>query len=131
MAQIEVSDSVAAKIALLAKAWRVSHGGAVQRLLEEFESDLRDEPVDPGLVGKQIPVHVDYQGAHVEGVYDRNDRSLTITSGPALGRRFPSPSAAAIAVVSALNPGIHPNRNGWSFWIVTATGNRLQSVRYL
>jgi hypothetical protein len=131
MAQIDVPDSVAAKIALLAKAWRVSQGGAVRRLVEEFESDLHDEPVDPGVVGKQIPVHADYQGAHVEGTYNRTDRSLTITSGPALGHRFPSPSAAAIAVVSALKPGINPNRNGWMFWIVTATGNRLQSVRYL
>jgi len=131
MAQLEVSDSVAAKLALLAKAWQVSPGGAVQRLLEEFESDLNDEPIVPGLVQKRVLVHVDYQGTHVEGIYDRGDRSLTITSGPDRGRRFASPSAAAIAVVSALNPAIHPNRNGWSFWTVTATGNRLQSVRYL
>ena len=35
----------------------------------------------------------------------------------------------AIAVVTGLHPEVNPNRNGWSFWTITATGKRLQSIR--
>ena len=65
----------------------------------------------------------------MEAQYDPRSSSLKVTAGPAAGRRFKSPSAAAIAVVSELNPHVHPNRNGWSFWTITATGKRLQSIR--
>jgi hypothetical protein len=33
-------------------------------------------------------------------------------------------------VVSALNPSVAPNGSGWDFWIVTATGKTLRSVRF-
>jgi hypothetical protein len=130
MAHIEVPDPVASKINLLAKAWQVTPGQAVGRLIEEFESDLQDEAGAKRPLQPQIAVHAEYQGTRIEGVFDRTDRSLAIVSGPAAGRRFNTPSAAAIAVVTELNPAVNPNRNGWGFWTVTETGSRLQSVRY-
>ncbi|MBY8845835.1 hypothetical protein [Streptomyces sp. SP2-10] len=36
---------------------------------------------------------------------------------------------AAALRVRALNRHVDPQRNGWTFWTVTATGNLLQSVR--
>jgi hypothetical protein len=130
MVAIDVSEAVSSKIKLLAKAWRVTPGVAVQRLVEEFESDLEAVGDDAFSADGRVKVHSDYQGTRTGGVYDRADRSLLITSGACQGRRFSTPSAAAIAVVSALNPGVNPSRNGWGFWIVDETGQRLQSVRY-
>jgi hypothetical protein len=53
---------------------------------------------------------------------------VSIPSGPGRGE-YDTPSGAAVGVVKALNPHVNPNRNGWSFWTVTATGNLLQSIR--
>jgi hypothetical protein len=130
MVTIDVSEAVAVKIKLLAKAWRVSPGVAVQRLVEDFESDLDAVGDDAFSAGGRVNVHSDYQGTRTAGIYDRADRSLLITSGACEGERFSTPSAAAIAVVSKLNPGVNPSRNGWAFWVVDETGQRLQSVRY-
>jgi len=126
---LDVPALVYEKVVLLAKAWRLTPGEAVGRLLAEFES-AGDGAGSPSTPGRQIPVSANYHGTRVDGIYDRADRSLTITSGPGAGTRFGSPSAAAVAVVAAVNPGVNPNRNGWGFWVVGATGKRLQSVRF-
>ncbi|MFY1578933.1 hypothetical protein ACN26Z_29005 [Verrucosispora sp. WMMD703] len=46
------------------------------------------------------------------------------------GKTFRTPSEAARAVVSALRPGVSPQRNGWTFWTITETGQPLQTVRH-
>ena len=33
-------------------------------------------------------------------------------------------------IVQQHSPEVNPNRNGWSFWIVSRTGKRLQTIRY-
>jgi hypothetical protein len=33
-------------------------------------------------------------------------------------------------VVTALNPSVAPNGSGWDFWIITATGRPLRTLRY-
>jgi hypothetical protein len=75
-----------------------------------------------------VEVHAVYDGRRVNGYYDPSSRTVTIPSGPGRGE-YESPSGAALAVVRALNPHVSPQRNGWSFWIVTATGEFLQSIR--
>lgn len=127
MITIDVGHGTAAKIGLLARAWNVTPGEAVERLLQEFEAG--SSPAPPVADQQMVVVHAEYQGVRVRGLYDTLSRSLEITEGPAAGRRFKTPSAAAIAVVSAVNPAINPNRNGWSFWTITADGKRLQSIR--
>ncbi len=57
-----------------------------------------------------------------------SSRTVTIPSGPGSGE-YETPSGAAAAVVRALDPHADPDRNGWSFWTVTATGRLLQSIR--
>jgi hypothetical protein len=83
-------------------------------------------PTNPG----QVAVHAIYAGSRTEGLYDPAVQSLTITTGPLAGKSFNKPSGAAVALVAALRPGVHPNRNGWSFWVDSRTGKRLQAIRY-
>jgi hypothetical protein len=71
-----------------------------------------------------------YAGTRVEGIYHRPTRGLTVITAPTAGRTFNSPSGARRAVVSALNPTIAPNGSGWDFWIITATGRTLNSIRH-
>jgi hypothetical protein len=75
-----------------------------------------------------VEIHAIYESRRVNGYYDPSSRTVTIPSGHGRGA-YETPSGAAVAVVHALNPHVNPNRNGWSFWIVTATGQTLQSIR--
>jgi hypothetical protein len=43
---------------------------------------------------------------------------------------FRTPSEAARKVVAEINPGVSPHRNGWSFWVISATGAPLQAIRH-
>src|SRR5215208_3347549 len=102
---VDLAPLVFKKVALLAKAWRLTPGEAVGRLVEEFESDIRDAGPPSPITGRHVRVHAEYHGTRVEGIYDRAQRTLSITSGPGAGKQFGSPSAAAIFVVTQLNPG--------------------------
>jgi hypothetical protein len=129
---ISVTDGVHDRIALLARAWGYSDGEVVRRLLDEFSAPTRhldsgDLPDESG--GHGVPVHAVYEGNRIEGVFYPGTRRLDITAGVLAGRSFKSPSGAAIAVVQAHNPEVHPNRNGWSFWVVTESGKWLQTIR--
>lgn len=133
MKTITVSDKIHEDVALLAMAWQITEGEVVARLLREFvkhnapqdtESDNRNPASD-----EKVPIHAVYEGKRIEAVYQTSSRSVTITSDRLAGNSYKSPSGAAIAVVQEHNPSVHPNRNGWSFWTVTATGELLQSIR--
>jgi hypothetical protein len=54
---------------------------------------------------------------------------VDITNGVLNGRSYRSPSGAAIGVVQALNPEVHPNRNGWNFWFIAENGKTLATIR--
>lgn len=98
---------------------------------------IAEDPAAPTLVGagvqelrteQGVEIHAIYEGRRVDAYYDPSSRTLTIPSGPGRGE-YETPSGAAVALVRALNPHVNPNRNGWSFWTVTATGQLLQSIR--
>lgn len=77
-----------------------------------------------------MEVHGTYRNQRVTGVFDPGARRLTVTSGPVAGRSFKSPSAAVRAVIAAANPArVAAQSNGWRFWHVTATGERLDHYR--
>ena len=129
MKQLEVADDVHEQVTLLAKAWNTSVSDALRRLLAVFRG--AEEPSAPETsVAKQEAVHAIYGGTRTDGLYDRVSHSLTITTGPLAGRTFSKPSGAAVALVQQHSPEVNPNRNGWSFWIVSRTGKRLQTIRY-
>ena len=126
MKQLAVTDDVYDQVTLLARAWTTSASDVIGRLLREFRS-----AADDGARAKpeQIAVHAVYAGSRTEGLYDPATLSLTITTGPLAGRTYARPSGAAVALVGVLSPGVNPSRNGWSFWVISKTGQRLQSIR--
>ena len=88
------------------------------------EPALRRDPWQP------IELYGDYEGTHVEAQYLLATGRLTITTEPLAGQAFPSPSAAARAVIAALNPARAATQaNGWRFWRIAATRERLDSLR--
>ncbi|MGW5863200.1 GmrSD restriction endonuclease domain-containing protein [Streptomyces sp. NPDC055239] len=115
-------------------------GQVTRRETDELPADeavIAEDQAAPTLVGAEIQklrteqgieIHASYEGQRTQAYYDPSSRSVTIPSGPGRGEHE-SPSGAAVAVVRARNPQVNPNRNGWSFWTVTATGNLLQSIR--
>ncbi|MFG2920921.1 hypothetical protein ACGFYA_05325 [Streptomyces sp. NPDC048305] len=124
---VKLGEVASRQVSLLARAWGVDAEGVVLRLLDHFEAvggERSAEAVKRGVVA----VHARYAGHKVCGEFDLESRSLVITSGLAQGR-YKSPSGAATAAVKAYKPEADPHRNGWSFWIVDATGARLQSLR--
>ena len=126
---IPVTPHVGREVDLLAAAWGVSTGDAVGRLVDHFHltHSSRIANMDAA-VQEHIAV---YRGVRVEGLFVPRNRTLTITSPPLAGRVFTSPSGARAAVVRALNPSVAPNGSGWDFWIITATGRLLSTLRYI
>jgi hypothetical protein len=130
MPNISVTTANADRLLLLARAWGVSADTALGRLLDDFMSNGAEAPAEVPAEGDGgIAVHAVYGGQRIEGRFFPISGRLEILSGPCSGRSFKSPSGAAIAVVQAVNPTVNPNRNGWSFWIVSDTGRTLQSAR--
>ncbi|MCM2416635.1 hypothetical protein [Streptomyces sp. RKAG293] len=124
---IPVDDVTHSQITLLARAWDVSPGEAVRRLVDHFQRPSpATAPSTP--TGDRVAVHAIYDGVRVPGLYDPTTRALTITEGPAAGA-YRTPSGAAAAVLQALKPHVKPNRNGWGFWMVDASGELLQTLR--
>lgn len=103
-------------------------GFLLRRLAELSAHDGNAAPRQP--ISRQTDIHVVYEGKRVEATFDRETEAVTVSTGSLGGQRFRSPSGAAIAVVQELNPTVSPNRNGWTFWVVTATGRPLESIRY-
>ncbi len=107
----------------------VAGSGGTQRrapihfIVVERYCSLTGEPEDG------VSVHAIYNGTRIDGRYHPATGKLEITSGVLARQVFKTPSGAAIAVVRAHNPGVKPNRNGWTFWVVTETGKLLQSLR--
>ncbi len=134
METVELSNESYNDLSLLAQAWGVDHSGAVDRLIAAFRTGgsapkMRSAAATARPVADRVEVYADYGGVRVTGEYDPRTQAIRITSGIKNRRTFKSPSGAAIAVVSELNPTVDPNRNGWSFWNVADTGEILQSIR--
>ncbi|MGW7531686.1 hypothetical protein [Amycolatopsis sp. NPDC054798] len=130
MKQLNLADSDYNRVMLLARAWKISGGEAVRRLLDDFVSvdgtaaAGSEQPADDG-----VPIYADYGGVRVEAIYHKATKRVDITSGVLAGHSYKSPSGAAMGVVQALNPNVHNNRNGWSFWFIAKNGEALQTIR--
>ena len=136
MLTIAVAEEDHERIALLARAWEVDDTQAIHRLLEAFagrsvlpEEDRSGSP-DTVEADDQVQIHAIYMGVRVKGRFDPNTHAVTILDGVLAGRRFGSPSGAAIALVERINPLVAPNRNGWSFWRISDGGYSLRSLRH-
>jgi len=129
MPVVEIDERTAMAVNLAAEMAGVTPGEVIRRLVE------RSRPAAAGAQGPEVAshagvaVHAVYDGHRTAAVYDQATHRVTITDGPLAGTSYKSPSGAAIAVVTNSRPDVNPNRNGWSFWTVTATGRLLQTLR--
>ncbi|MFF5084216.1 hypothetical protein ACFY36_44825 [Actinoplanes sp. NPDC000266] len=128
MESISVDDGTYRDLTLIARAAGITHGEAVTLLVDHFQRSAGPErtPRPPGAV---VAVHATYQGHRIDGEFDPATASLTVISDPTPGKWYRSPSGAAKAVVSAIKPGVTPNRSGYDFWFVSSTGKTLASIR--
>lgn len=130
MSMPELSGRTRERLRLLGAAWKVSEADVIDRLLDMF---VNQWPVTTGDTAAeqqdQIPVQAVYEAVVTEGLFEVASGRLTITSGDLQGRTYRSPSGAAMAVVRHLNPNVHPNRNGWTFWTTHASGEFIQKFR--
>jgi hypothetical protein len=117
------------KVRLLAHAWEVSEGQVVARLVERFAQTAKPDSAGASRRAGGVPVYAVYEATRIDAVFDPATRAVTIVSGTLQGKTYSTPSGAAVAVVTANNPGINPNRNGWSFWLLAENGRLLQTIR--
>jgi hypothetical protein len=129
MSTLTVSSRTYDRITDLARAWGISDEAAIVRLIDFWKlasSGAQDRE-------DQVRVHVIYLGERVDGIYHPSTGLIDITSGPAPRATGVKPSPAAGEVIRAINKArgkrVTGSRNGWGFWIVTATGELLQSIR--
>ncbi|MFJ8136047.1 hypothetical protein [Streptomyces sp. NPDC096013] len=125
MPAIELDERTYGKVVFAARVMGCAPSEVVRRLVESWSNaeEADGEPQD-------VRVHAVYRGARVIGLFDPATRALTVTEGPAAGQVYTSPSAAAMAVIQAVNPDrTSPHANGWSFWRVTRSGEELKSLR--
>ncbi len=128
---VKLDDRQHEHVRFAARLFGVTEAEVVARAVRHY---AREVPA-PGRPGDDpaVPVHVygEYEGRRVEGTYLPATRRLTVTGEPLPGREFTTPSGAAKAVVAALNPARSgaPQTNGWRFWHLAETGERLEVLR--
>jgi hypothetical protein len=131
---IEVDDATYEFIAFAARTMGVSEAAIVERAVATLRAPS-PLPEATRATGPAIDrwadraIHADYRGARVTARFLPATRRVTLTSEPLAGKAFGSPSAAATAVVAALNAGREMTRvNGLRFWKDDATGARLDAL---
>lgn len=127
MPTIEVDDQTASALRLAADTAGISEGEVVRRLIERHRP--QEEATAHRAGSATVAVHAVYEGHRTAATYEPATHRVTITEGPLAGRSYKSPSGAAIAVVTHYRPSVNPNRNGWTFWTVTSSGELLQTLR--
>ena len=131
MATVTLSAHTYDRITDLAAAWGIPDDAVIARLLDFFKKAnaiVRGEDD-----GDRVLVHAVYVGQRAEGVYRPSIGRIDIVSGSSAGATGLKPSPAAGEVVRTVQAKIgnevRGSRNGWDFWIVTATGQPLRSIR--
>lgn len=129
MPTIELDDETYRMVRFAARLLGVSDSDVVARAVRAF-SDGADPPPTAPDPWEPVPLYGEYEGQRVEAEYVRATRRLAVTSGPVAGQTFSTPSAAATAVIAALKPDrAYAQTNGWKFWRIAATHQRLETLR--
>lgn len=128
MPTIDLDEETHALVRFAARVFAVSESEVVARAVRALTEQNDDRPAfDPWT---PVDVYGEYEGHRVEGRYVPATRRLIVTSPPVAGVTFKSPSGAATAVVAALNPGRSAaHTNGWRFWHLVSTNERLEVLR--
>jgi hypothetical protein len=129
MVAIEVSEGIAAAIRSDANALGISEGQVVARWLG-MSMDVGGATRAEAEPWTPLRLYAQYRGVSLDATYLPATRRVRVISGPAAGRWFKSPSGAARACVEAINPDRKAIQgNGWRFWRLSDTGERLEVVR--
>jgi hypothetical protein len=124
---IELDEQTHAYVRFAARVAGVAEADIVARAVAAYVEDSAPPAPDPWT---PVPIHAVYREQRVDALFVPRTHRVAITSGPLEGQKFPSPSGAARAVVAALNPergAVHTN--GWRFWRLTETDDRLEVLR--
>lgn len=129
MATIELDDETYQLVLFAARLFGVSESEVVARAVRALsQPDAVTAPAPDLWV--PVPLYGEYEGHRVEAEYVRATRRLTVTTPPLAGQTFSTPSAAATAVIGALKPArASAQTNGWKFWRIAATHQRLETLR--
>ncbi|MGQ4724899.1 hypothetical protein [Streptomyces tunisiensis] len=131
---IEVDAQTYRYIEFAARMGNTTAGEVVARLVRTASvpsSVPADANGQDAKAERKVDVYADYEGHRTRGSYDRDTKRIDITSGPLAGQSFKTPTGAARAVVTHYKPGVNPNRNGWSFWLLDdGSGEFVQSIRH-
>jgi hypothetical protein len=128
MPVIDVDDRTYSQVRFAARMAGLSDAEVVARAVDAYVRSDEGRPVqDPW---EPVPVYAEYGDLRVEALYLPANQRVTVTTDPVAGQTFRSPSGAARAVVTAVNPTRNATQtNGWRFWHVAATGDRLEALR--
>jgi hypothetical protein len=136
MGYIEISDRTYRELLSVAVAWHTTVTGALARLVTEFAGTF--EPDDAAstpdtlpseAVASPVAVFARHAGTRTKATFTPRTRAVAITSGPLAGQSFTTPTAAMCAVIAQRGSARRGPGNGWRFWIVTATGQPIHSLR--
>jgi hypothetical protein len=129
---IPVDAATAMAVRFAARLYGLTPSQVVTRAVHALGDATPEKLPEAEALWAPVPVYGDYDGTRVEGEYLPATRRLAVRSEPLPGESFKSPSGAARAVVSALNPArAAPTTNGWLWWRVVATNEPLRVYRWI
>lgn len=127
VAAIDLDEETFAMVRFAAEVSGLTPAEVVARAVRRYSEVRGEESADPW---HPVDVHAEYEGHRVEGKYLPATRRLTVVTPPLAGAAFRSPSAAARAVVTAFKPSrANSPTNGWKFWRISETNERLDALR--
>ena len=127
---IDLDEQTHALVRFAARMFDVSEADVVARAVRALTTESTESARPPRDPWTPLDVYGEYGDTRVEGQYLPATRRLTVTSEPIAGAKFKSPSGAARAVVAALNPDRSAAQtNGWRFWHIADTDERLEVLR--
>lgn len=133
MGRIELDAETHARIRFAARLLGVSESEVIARAVAGISDENGPAAAVPSPARDPwapVPIYAEYEGRRIDAEYVAATRRLIVTSAPLTGQTFKTPSAAARAVVAALNPArVATHTNGWRFWRVAETHARLDSLR--
>jgi hypothetical protein len=122
---VEIDEATDEYLTFAANIAGIPKGQVIARLVAQARSSPSQETDDSM---DEVAIHADYKGHRTRARFIRPGR-IEVVDGPLAGTAYGSPSEAARAVVAHYKPTVSPHRNGWSFWILTASGDPLQTLR--
>lgn len=127
---VHLEPHVEQLVRLGANLLRITESEFIERAIHALapprgaSSALPEDPWEP------IPLYAEYAGRRIAADYIRATRRLTVRSGPLAGTTYKSPSAAGRAVIADLNQNRAATQvNGWRFWRLADTHQRLSALR--